>query len=942
MTGTIRYVFIAFLLNAVWISGPYAQVDILPLQQAQTGSSDTTGEKPGESISTEKIKELMDNPALQGLSPEEIKKGAELLREKEQGAQFDENKEAPSAGPVGARHREGAGSLFDRYRAVGTYQDISTDLRPFGFDFFAAADRRSLVPRRDIPVSPEYVIGPGDEVKIMLWGRVNAQYDLVVDKDGNISVPQIGPLQVTGMRFDEMKQYLTDQTDQIVGAKINVTIGTLKSIQVFVLGEVRSPGSYALDSYSTITTAILAAGGPTKIGSLRSVQLKRNGKSPVVMDFYDFLMKGDKSRDAILSSGDVVFVPTAGPLVGVAGNVKRPAIYELKDTFDLLHLFDMAGGLIPTAYTQQIQVERIERGERQTVIDIDDKDLTKSGTFNLQDGDLVKVFSIVDRDMNAVYLRGNVKRPGKYEFRRGMKVRDLIETGADLLGETHYEYALIKRLRLPSLEPELIPFDLGALLFRGDEKNNVPLEPQDIIYVFSKWVFRDKPVISLSGEVRKPGSFPLTQNYRLKDAILEAGGLTKDASLDRGEIFRTSGAGDVSQIYFNVGQAMAGDLEENLLLEDGDSVVIHSLWEGRVQETVSIEGEVKSPGQYPLGKEMRVSDLVFSAGDLLESAYLEEAEISSFVIEHGERVRLDHRVINLGKALDNDTEHNVPLKPRDRLFVKRIPEWQDRAFVTVNGEVRFPGKYLIRKGENLSSLLSRAGGYSDSAYLRGAVFTRESVRALQQKGLDEMIERIEREMVSAGAVGASTAMTAMEVEARKAEREQKQAFIESLRKLRANGRMSIRLSHLRLLKGSPFDIDLQDGDSLYIPRKNNVVNIAGATMSPGAFIYSDKLGYRDYIEMAGGYAPFADENNVYVLKADGTAKKVSGGLINWNISRSRWETDLLAPEEKDIEPGDTIIVPEKLERIAWMREVKDITQILYQVAVTAGVLIVAF
>lgn len=888
------------------------------------------------------IESLKEKPEYKGLTPDDIIKGKELLQKQETDREREEQKEEQLEKEVSPVEEEEPLSLFERYRTAGLYQSISTELKPFGYDFFSRVTTASSIPRRDIPVSSDYIIGPGDEIKILIWGRVNDEYELVVDRDGNISIPQIGPLQVAGMSFDEMKNYLADQTDQIIGAKINITLGALKSIHVFVLGEVKKPGSYSLDSFSTITTAILSAGGPTDIGSLRSIQLKRKNKTFLTMDFYDFLLKGDKSQDQVLQAGDVIFVPVTGPLAGIAGNVKRPAIYELKDKYDLMNLFDMAGGVIPSAFTQQIQVERIQKNEKEIVIDIDDRNLTKSKDFLLQDGDLVKVFSIVDLDANAVFLSGNVKRPGKYEYKHGMRVKDLIKDPADLLEETYFEYALIRRVKLPRLETELIPFHPGKLLFNNEEAQNIPLEPRDAIYVFSKWMFYDVPQVTVEGEVRFTGSFDLLKNYRLKDAILEAGGLTKDASLGRGEILRTNEQGDVSQVYFNVGRAMAEDPGENIVLQDRDTIIIHSLWEGKNRQTVSIEGDVNTPGLYPLAQYMRVSDLIFSAGSILESAYLDEAEISSLIIDNGKSVRIDYRKINLGRALDNDPENDVFLKPYDRVFVKRIPDWREERFVELSGEINFPGRYIIKTGERLSSVLQRAGGYGDNAYLRGAVFTRKAVKELQQINMKKMVLRLERNLLAEGSMQVSVALSKEEIEAKKVEQEQKQKFIESLKKLEATGRMSIRLAHLRLFKGSQYDIELENGDSLFIPLKNNVVNVMGSVMSPSSFIYTDNLDYENYIEMAGGYTKFADEERTYVLKVDGTARKLPNGTFHWNNSKDRWEMTAFDETIKDIEPGDTIVVPEKLDRIAWLRETKDITQILFQIAVAAGVLIVAF
>jgi polysaccharide biosynthesis/export protein len=277
------------------------------------------------------------------------------------------------------------------------------------------------------------------------------------------------------------------------------------------------------------------------------------------------------------------------------------------------------------------------------------------------------------------------------------------------------------------------------------------------------------------------------------------------------------------------------------------------------------------------------------------------------------------------------------LEVNDYVFVRSVPEWQLYRTVIISGEVKYPGTYTIKRGETISSLLERAGGYADRAYLRGAVFIRERVRELQQKGLEEMAQRLERELLSESSIRAGSSVTPEEVAARQVALQQKQKLIETLKAQKALGRMTVRLGPVRLLKGSEYDIELEDRDSLFIPAVNKVVNVVGAVMSNGSFTYIDKMDYRNYVEMAGGYAKYADEGSIFTLKADGSAMKLSRKSIEWNPFRSRWEATAFGGEIKAIEPGDSIVVPEKLERIAWLRELKDWTQILMNTAVVAGV-----
>jgi protein involved in polysaccharide export with SLBB domain len=1035
--------------------------------------------KTGGVLAPDAINALKTRPEFKGLTPDDIVRGKEQLAGTEKSTATQGQKAETGAPPQELRTTQDPKktSLFERMRQFGKYQDISLDLKPFGYEFFQEAAVRVLSGREDVPVPLKYVVGPGDEVKISLWGRVNASYNLTVDRDGKIAIPGIGPLSVAGMNFEDMSNYLIKQAEQMTGTNVDISMGSLKTIPIFVLGDVKRPGSYTIGSFATITDALLAADGPSEIGSMRKIELRRKNRLVTSFDLYDLFLKGDKSRDVVLSAGDVIFVPVTGPLCAIAGNVKRPAIYEFKDKFDLGHLFALSGGIIPSAYMQQIQVERIVRGEKSVVVDINDKTMEKARQFVLQDADLVKVFSIVDQDENAVYLSGNVKYPGKYAFKPGMRIKDLLKGPDDLQKETYFDYALIKRESPPGREIVLLPFNLGKLVLQDDPAVNLELTPKDHVYIFSSLFFQDRPYVSIEGEIRGDCGFDIRAkqeelkqgnasalsrrldavgktlrrgqeiesgeikslrndlvkqeeeeleqgnasalsrrldavgetlrrgqtiesgeikslrndlvkagkteiagklqdiendlesgkgdkqnladrmkemgkelrpvcrmelfgNMTVKDVILGSGGLTDDAFLEKGEIIRRNASEEFSTHYFHVARAMSGDPRENLLLQKDDRIVIHSVWEGVHKKTVYISGEVTNPGSYQCTVKMTVRDLLFKAGNVLDSAYLGEAELASMDIEKGKTVTVVHRRINLGKALEGDALHNVVLKPYDRLLVKRINSFNEMKFVEIAGEVGFPARYTVMKGERLSSLIERAGGYRETAYLRGAYFTRESVRELQRKALADMADRVERELLTSTDI--STAVSVEEVAGKKAELEQKKQFVQYLRGIKATGRMTIKLAHLRLLKGSDFDIELEDGDSLFLPPKNKVVTVTGAVMSQGSYIYSDGMDYDDYIGLTGGLANNADTKNTFVLKVDGSALKVKNSFFNWSSSHNRWEMANFGEDIRAIEPGDTIIVPEKIEKIAWLREFRDITQILMNTAVMGGALKVIF
>ena len=630
--------------------------------------------------------------------------------------------------------------------------DTRLYVRQFGYDLFSQPPS-TFAPVEQVPVGPDYVIGPDDEIRISVWGKVEGQWTIRVDRDGNITMPRLGILGVTGLTFKELKDLLSREFSKYyTGYEMNVSMGSLRTIRVYIVGNVSRPGSYTVSSLATLVNAFIEAGGPSKIGTMRDIQLKRNGKTVVHFDMYDLLLKGDKTNDVKIMPEDVIFIPPVGPLAAIIGNVKNPAIYELKGEVRLMDLIHMAGGLTGRAFKGRVQLQRTENRQSRTVFEGDLIDVEKDGekNFVLRDWDMVRLFDVAE-------------------------VRN---------------------------------------------------------------------VVRVTGAVASPSEFGITSGTtRVADVIAQSGGL----------LYYASNTAEVTRVK------------------------------------------------------------VTQAGPVTERF-----------------------TVDLSKALQGDVENNVLLEMNDYLFVRAVPEWQLYRTVTISGEVKYPGIYTIKKGERLSSLIERAGGYTDRAYLRGAVFTRDRVRDLQQRNLQEMTVRLERELLAESSTVRSS--SAESVEARRVELQQKQAFIESLRRARATGRLTIVLTHLRLLKGSGYDIELENNDSLLVPLNNNVVNVVGAVMSNASLVYVGGVPLKNYIEMAGGYSKYADAGNTYVLKVDGGARKLSGGFVNWNGSSERWELAGFGGRSTDIEPGDTIVVPEKLERIAWLREIKDITQIFAQLATAAGII----
>jgi len=888
-------------------------------------------------VSPEIIKQAQEKAEMGTLTPAEIEAGKRLLEQKKGETVGEEAPEKPAV--TETEERDAYEAEEAALKEAGFTDDPS--LRIFGHNLFDGAPS-TFAPITAVPVSNDYVIGPGDEIRILMWGRLDADYRLEVDSEGVINFPKIGPLTVAGLSFGETKELVSRKAEAITGVNVSVSMGKLRVIQVFVLGEVRNPGLFSVSSLATAANALLSSGGPTHLGSLRSVELKRQGTAITTIDFYDFLLKGDTSTDARLMPGDVIFVPQVGPMVGVSGNVRRSAIYELRTHKSLQKALALAGGLTPRAFNQRIQIDRAFENRYQVVLDISFEELQERKAIPLLDGDQIRVFSILPSSVNAVYLYGNVVRPGKYAYEQELRLRDLLPDLQSLSVDTYFDYALIKRYRLEDMKATLLPFDLGRLLLDGEESQDIPLQPLDEIYVFAKSMFRDREYADISGEVRKPGRYFIDNTgMRLKDLIFKAGNLTRDVYLDIAHLYRTDQTTNERTIYtFSVEKAITGDVAHNLLLEDLDSIIIHNRLEYHEKYTVTIQGMVTNPGDYPYAEDMTVRDLIQIAGNVKTAAFLHEAELTRYDLVDGMRVETSIITFNVQLALEDGPEHNLRLQPMDVVNIKEIPEWWDKKkSVAVSGDVLFPGAYPIRKDERLSDVIERAGGYTDHAYLRGAVFTRESVRVSQQARIEEMMGRLERDLSRIGSAEVQGPLSPEDLAAQQQFITSQEALIEKLRKVRATGRVVIALLPLSILKGSTYDILLQDGDTLFVPQKQNTVNVIGAVYNPTAVLFDEsRTEVKHYLAKTGGPTKNAEKKEMYIVRADGSviSKKGRSWLgVSWSEEEDKlgfWRSF----ENAKLQPGDTVIVPEKVIHPNYMREIRDITQILYQIAVTAG------
>jgi polysaccharide export outer membrane protein len=731
------------------------------------------------------------------------------------------------------------------------FQSTGRLLKIFGQDLFDGAAPSTFEPLDRVPVTSDYLVGPGDELVIRGWGQVNIDYRAVVDREGSINIRGVGTVSLAGVAFRDLEQVLRRAIGRVYqNFELSVTMGRLRAVQVFVVGQARRPGSYTVSSLSTVVNALFAAGGPSPRGSMRSVQLKRGGKTVAEFDLYDLIVRGDKSKDARLLPGDVIYVPPVGELVAVAGSVNNPAIYEIRSGESLEGVLGIAGGLSNVAEGRRVSLERIAGRSSRVVeeVALEGEGLKRK----MRGGDLVRVLAVLPKIDNAVTLKGAVARPGRYAWREGMRVRDLIP-GAAALGSAQ---AWMRR-------------------------NNVLREAE-------------------AGSLRRSR----VEDSRLQD--LADQGLEQDLLARRATQRALLAENTSSNTNSNIGPGagVAGQMNP-----DG-SFGPRSY---RPNATVPVDRSRWRSRQLDAVEEWRpISDAInwdYAAIERLNPTTLETQLIP----------------FNLGLAvLKEEPTHNLALRPGDVITVFALSEIvspisRQTKFVKLEGELVTPGIYQILQGETLRQLVTRVGGLTRAAYTRGAEFTRERTRETQQRRLDEAADRLEAEIRRVSAAGGASKESA---DTARAQSEGMLQLAAKLREVRATGRIV-----LDGVDGPLQDIALEDGDRLYVPSRPSTVSVVGAVYNQNAFVYRDGQSLDDYLGKAGGTTAFGDADSLYVIKADGSVvgKKSSG-----------WFSALAGGGFKEILPGDTIVVPENIDRYRFTRELKDWSQILYQFALGAA------
>ena len=717
-----------------------------------------------------------------------------------------------------------------------------TKLERFGAALFrnstAATDKSTL----SVPVGSDYVLGPGDELVIDYWGSSSQHIQRSVDREGRVSIPEAGSLVVAGRTLGDVQQAIQKMLrQQLRGISVDVTLGKLRTVRVFVVGDVKNPGAYDISSLSTALSALIAAGGPTDTGSYRTVKHYRGKALVEEVDLYDLMLKGVSSGEVHIESGDSILVPPISPQVTVAGKVRRPAIYELRHEQTLDQVLDLAGGVPVTGELSRIRVERVQAHERKEMISVSLGAGTGSTVaedafkrFHIQDGDIVTVLPILPYSNRAVYLEGHVFRPGKYSYKDGFKVTDLIGSFDDLLPEPA-DRAEIVRLHPPDFTPIVIPFNLPEVLKKRVEAPS--LEPFDTVRIFGR--------------------------------------------------YETDGP------------------------------------------KASIFGEVLRPGEYPLSERMTAADLLRMAGGFKRSAYQQEADLTSYSVIDGDHVDLEHRDIPIGRALAGEADTDVLLKPGDVLTIRQIGGWNDiGGAISVSGEVMHPGRYGIQRGERLSSILKRAGGFSPEAYPYAAILDRAQVRQAAAKSREDMVTQIQAQNVASTSGSSSSSSSSSSRTSANALERERQQLLAKLKQIQPNGRMLIHVSsQIEKWENTQADVEVRPGDTLYIPKRPNFVMVAGQVYNPIAITFSSGKHANWYLKQAGGPTKLASKKEIFVVRANGTV--VGRGSGEW------WSGSVLSTV---LQAGDTIFVPEKGAGAGIFKNVSQSIALLSGAAVAVSVI----
>ncbi|MCR9348526.1 SLBB domain-containing protein [Vibrio alginolyticus] len=804
------------------------------------------------------------------------------------------------------------------------------EIKRFGLDLFAGSPS-TFAPISDVPVPANYTVGAGDEIIVQLFGKDNETHRLRVNRAGTINFPSLGPVNVAGMHFSDVRDSLTQRVkEQMIGVRSDISLGELRTMQVFVMGDAYKPGAYTVSALTTISQAIYYSGGFGESGALRDIQLKRDGKIIRKLDMYDLLLKGDASNDVRLLPDDVVLIGSVKDTVSIEGEINRPAIYEVKAGETYQQLIQMAGGFTANAHVEQLEIKRYASHDAREALTLD-FNKTQDRKSKVKNGDAIKILKKSEELTRYVQIEGDVRHPGYVEWRNGLRVTDLFKSVDSAFNSTaDVNYAVVVREINPQRDIEVFQLSLANAILSPGSQDNLQLQSRDRILVFNRFNNEDLDTFATQESVAKAKTLEQAQEQAELEQQKEQEVMSSSVAVSHSANGTLNNPSTTEQakpakIIFR-GKEITEEDFEKLKQNTRRTLLAPVLLQlqqqsrlGLAPQIAEVFGEVKHPGRYPITPRMTVSTLIEAAGGLTYNAFTINAELARTAINSAdERAYIDVERIDLRKAIQGSASDDAVIVGRDRLNILEKPNVKLQSTVTLQGEVRFPGTYTVRQGETLSELLDRAGGLTEFAHPQGAIFTREALRLQEQKLLNQYAADMRKETAK------KTFRADSNIGSVISDPEKTLAFVEEASRSKALGRMVVQLN--RILKGErSADFMLEDGDFLFVPTFRNTVSIMGEVQVPITYLLDNKLDVDDYLNKAGGAKKQADEDRIFVVRADGSVYKPSSGYWFGN-------------NKEGLKAGDTIVVPIDTDYRDALSTWTAATQILYQTGVAINAL----
>lgn len=825
---------------------------------------------------------------------------------------------------------ESSGAVSSNIEEQWLKKGEQEELKRFGLDLFAGSPS-TFAPISDVPVPANYTVGAGDEIIVQLFGKENETHRLRVNRAGTINFPSLGPVNVAGMHFSDVRDSLTQRVkEQMIGVRSDISLGELRTMQVFVMGDAYKPGAYTVSALTTISQAIYYSGGFGESGALRDIQLKRDGKIIRKLDMYDLLLKGDASNDVRLLPDDVVLIGSVNDTVSIEGEINRPAIYEVKAGETYQQLIQMAGGFTANAHVEQLEIKRYASHGAREALTLD-FNKTQDRQSKVKNGDAIKILKKSEELTRYVQIEGDVRHPGYVEWRNGLRVADLFKSVDSAFNSTaDVNYAVVVREINPQRDIEVFQLSLANAILSPGSRDNLQLQSRDRILVFNRFNNEDLDTLATQEAVSKAKTLEQAQEQAELEQQKEQEVMSSSVAVSHSENGMLNNQNATEQakpakIIFR-GKEITEEDFEKLKQNTRRTLLAPVLLQlqqqsrlGLAPQIAEVFGEVKHPGRYPISPRMTVSTLIEAAGGLTYNAFTINAELARTAINSAdERAYIDVERIDLRKAIQGSASDDAIIVGRDRLNILEKPNVKLQSTVTLQGEVRFPGTYTVRQGETLNELLERAGGLTEFAHPQGAIFTREALRLQEQKLLNQYAADMRKETAK------KTFRADSNIGSVISDPEKTLAFVEEASRSKALGRMVVQLN--RILKGErSADFMLEDGDFLFVPTFRNTVSIMGEVQVPITYLLDNKLDVDDYLNKAGGAKKQADEDRIFVVRADGSVYKPSSGYWFGN-------------NKEELKAGDTIVVPIDTDYRDALSTWTAATQILYQTGVAINAL----